>query len=418
MRVPSSGAMSGSEIRPVPRRPSTTSAPDVIVIGGGIVGVSCAAHLAASGRRVMLLERTEIAAAASGRNSGVVQHPFDPVLVDLHLETVRLYRHLTRTVEGDFALPSEPAGLLLVSPDADLARRLAERLTVSHPGLSPAFLDPDAAHAMEPALARDVAACRLAMGYPVGPVAATRAYATWATRLGVEIRVGELARPWLEPGRVAGVELANGERLAAAEVVVAAGPWTPEVIDRSGAWRPIRPLWGVVVDVSLPQPPVHVLEEAEIEIEPAGEPIDPGAAKRRASLADAARPEASEPDVAFSLVTAAGASSLGSTFLDHEPDAAAIVPAILARGATFVPAIASAEIGAHRACARPLSLDGRPLVGRVPGIDGLWVAAGHGPWGISTGPASGRLLADLLDGGIAAPPPALDPRRFAPPPLG
>ena len=66
-------------------------------------------------------------------------------------------------------------------------------------------------------------------------------------------------------------------------------------------------------------------------------------------------------------------------------------------------------------CARPLSLDGRPLVGRVPGTEGLWVAAGHGPWGISTGPASGRLLADLLDGRVAAPP-ALDPRRFAPPP--
>jgi glycine/D-amino acid oxidase-like deaminating enzyme len=393
--------MSGSKIRPVPRRRSARSAPDVIVIGGGIVGVSCAAHLAASGRRVLLLERTGIAAGASGRNSGVVQHPFDPVLVDLHLETVRLYRDLARTIEGDFALPSEPAGLLLVTPDTELARRLAENLMVSHPGLSPTFLEPDAAHALEPALARDVAACRLAMGYPVAPAAATRAYAAWATWLGVEIRVGEHARPWLEAGRVAGVESANGERLAAGQVVVAAGPWTPELIDPSGAWRPIRPLWGVVVEVALPQPPTHVLEEAEIDIEPDGEPVDPGA----------------EPAVALSLVTAAGASSLGSTFLDDEPDAAVMVPAIVARGATFVPAIASAKLGAHRVCARPLSLDGRPLVGRVPGIDGLWVAAGHGPWGISTGPASGRLLADLVDGRVAAPPPELDPRRFGPPPV-
>ena len=417
--------MSGSEIRHVPRHLSNPPASDVVVIGGGIVGVSCAAHLAASGRRVMLLERSEIAAGASGRNSGVVQHPFDPVLVDLHLETVRLYRDLARTVEGEFALPSEPAGLLLVSQDADLARRLTQGLAETHPGLSPTFLDPDAAHALEPALARDVAACRLAMGYPVAPAAATRAYAAWASRLGVEIRVGEPARPWLESGRVAGVELASGERLAAGEVVVAAGPWTPELVDRTGAWRPIRPLWGVVVGVTLPQPPIHVLEEAEIEIEPGGEPIEPGgepiesgAAERRATDADAAESDGAEPAVAFSLVTAAGASSLGSTFLDDEPDAAAIVPAILAHGARFVPAIASAPVGAYRVCARPLSLDGRPLVGRVPGIDGLWVAAGHGPWGISTGPASGRLLADLLDGRVAAPPPALDPRRFAPPPLG
>jgi glycine/D-amino acid oxidase-like deaminating enzyme len=92
------------------------------------------------------------------------------------------------------------------------------------------------------------------------------------------------------------------------------------------------------------------------------------------------------------------------------------VPSIVARGASFVPAIASAGLGAHRVCARPQSLDGRPLVGRVPGFDALWVAAGHGPWGISTGPASGRLIADLIDGRVAAPPPVLDPGRFAPPP--
>ncbi len=84
---------------------ATDPAPDVVVIGGGIVGVSCAAHLAASGRRVVLLERSEIAAGASGRNSGVVQHPFDPVLVDLHLETLALYRALAETGLAGFTLP-------------------------------------------------------------------------------------------------------------------------------------------------------------------------------------------------------------------------------------------------------------------------------------------------------------------------
>lgn len=400
--MPSSVAMSG------PPRPAVAPVADVIVIGGGIVGVSCAAHLAASGRRVVLCERSDIASAASGRNSGVVQHPFDPVLVGLHLDTVGLYRELAAAVDGEFALPSEPVGLLLVTRDAGLARRLADAIAASHPALSPTFVDADEAHALEPALAPDVAACRLVMGYPVAPAAATRAYGAWAERLGVVFRIGERARPWVASGRAAGVELGGGERIAAEQVVVAAGPWTPEVIDGTGAWRPIRSSWGVVVGVTLPHPPGHVLEEAEIEIEPGSEPAYEGVPD--AGVADAA--------VAFSLVTAAGTSSLGSTFLDDEPQAAALIPSLVARGSVFVPAIASAALGAYRVCARPVSLDGRPLVGRVPGFDGLWVAAGHGPWGISTGPASGRLVAELIDGRVAAPPPALDPGRFAPPRVG
>ena len=77
-----------------------------------------------------------------------------------------------------------------------------------------------------------------------------------------------------------------------------------------------------------------------------------------------------------------------------------------------------ARLGVHRVCARPASLDGRPLVGRVPGTDHLWIAAGHGPWGISTGPASGRLVADLVAGRAGAASAAVDPARFGELPPG
>jgi glycine/D-amino acid oxidase-like deaminating enzyme len=200
---------------------------------------------------------------------------------------------------------------------------------------------------------------------------------------------------WLDGDRVHGVRFDDGSRHAAGSVVVAAGPATPGLVDPTGRWRPIRPLWGVVVSIELAAPPRHVLEEAEIEIEPGADDGTHG--------------------LAFSLVTADGTSSLGSTFLEDEPDAAGMVPALLERGRRFVPGIGEARAGAHRGCPRPLSRDGRPLVGRVPWVDGLWVAAGHGPWGISTGPATGRMVADLIGGTITAAPPALDPSRFGAP---
>ena len=373
---------------------------DVIVIGGGIVGTATAAHVAATGRSVLLVERATLGAGASGRNSGVVQHPFDPVMVELYRETLGLYRALTTRSGGTFTLPERPAGMLMAAFDADVAQALTRDVEVAMPELEPTFLGPGEVTAMEPAFHEDVAACRLDIAFPVEPLAATRAYADDARRAGARLREGAAARPVVQYGRVHGVELveagtSDGIRIAAETVVVAAGPWTPALLDPTGTWRPIEPLWGVVIDALLAAPPGHVVEEVWTGVTPGDE----------------------HPDHAFSLVTAGGRSSVGSAFLTEEPDVAAVAASILERAQRFVPSVGVASIGATRVCARPLSQDERPLVGAVPGVDGLYVAAGHGPWGISTGPAAATLLTDLIEGRRAAPPPALDPARFGPIPV-
>ena len=162
----------------------------------------------------------------------------------------RLYRDLARTLERRrSACGAEPAGLLLVThgrrpgatswPDglSDVASRA--RAGVPRPGC---------AHAVEPALAPGVAACRLAIGYPVAPAAATRAYAELATRLRRRgpPRRGRPAPPGA--GRVVGVELANGERHRRGR-----GRRRGRAVD-PGAHRPERRAggrsgrsWGVVV---------------------------------------------------------------------------------------------------------------------------------------------------------------------------
>jgi glycine/D-amino acid oxidase-like deaminating enzyme len=62
----------------------------------------------------------------------------------------------------------------------------------------------------------------------------------------------------------------------------------------------------------------------------------------------------------------------------------------------WVPGLERARVTGARACPRPQSFDGRPLVGELPEAEGLWVVAGHGPWGISTGPATARIAVDAL----------------------
>ena len=173
---------------------------------------------------------------------------------------------------------------------------------------------------------------------------------------------------------------AGGRRHAAGAVLVCAGPWTPQVVDPTGAWRPIAPIWGVVLDVKIDDPPRHVVEEAGVE--------------------EVAGTEA--PDSLFSVVAAPEAVSVGSTFVAEEPDPVGWIPELRRRAQRFVPALAQARVESARACARPVSLDGRPLVGPLA-TERLWVAAGHGPWGISTGAATGRLAADVVLGRARVP---------------
>jgi glycine/D-amino acid oxidase-like deaminating enzyme len=376
--------------------------PDVAVIGGGIVGTAAASFLAEAGARVRLYERTAIAAGASGRNSGIVQHPFDAVLAGLYHASLAEYRALA-VEDAGFVLPDQPSGLLYLGRQPEAAQREAAAWSAAWPASGPELLSGSDLEDLEPALAPDLVACRLDIGFPLEPAAATHAFAAAGGRRGVRTVLAD-ARPAIVDQQVVGVRV-SGRTEPAGAVLIAAGPWTPALIDAEGSWRPIRPIWGVVASLALTGAPRHALEAVAIDIEPSS----PAAARDR--------PDSAEPfdaEVDFSMVPAAGSSALGSTFLPAEPDPSAWLAALRRVGAGYVPAVADAPLIGLRHCARPASADGRPLLGTVDGIAGLFVAAGHGPWGISTGPGSARLVADLMLGRIDAGglPEAVDPARF------
>ncbi|MGH2402805.1 MAG: FAD-dependent oxidoreductase, partial [Candidatus Limnocylindria bacterium] len=170
---------------------------EIVVIGGGIIGCAAAAILADRGARVTLVERDAIAAGASGRNLGAIQHPFDPVLAPLYRESLSRYRALADAT-GDFQIGREPAGLLLLNRDADAAAAQAKRQQDAVPELAAAFLSPDEVVRVEPSLRHGPAAVLLATGYPVPPASVTHAWARIAEERGAAILVGSAARPVLE----------------------------------------------------------------------------------------------------------------------------------------------------------------------------------------------------------------------------
>jgi len=368
--------------------------PDVAVIGGGIIGCSAAAMLVERGATVVLYEATAIGAGASGRNMGAIQHPFDSVLAPLYRASLAHYRQLS-AIDGAFSMPDRPAGVLLLNRDADASRRQVARLSAAVPDLDVEFVEADAVAAAEPSLVPGLAACRLETGYPIPPHTATAAFGRLAEQRGVEIRVGAAATPWVEEGAVQGVTFADRTRHAAGAVLVAAGPWAPPLVDAAGSWQPIARTWGVTVQLDLGDAaPHHVIEQDEVDA--VNRPLV--AAARAAD----GEPEADPPSL-FTVASAAGVSTLGSTFLPHEPEPDRIARLLIERGARYLPAIGSASVRQVRVCARPQSADSRPFIGAVTGVSGLFVCAGHGPWGISTGPGSAELVVEAILNGAAVP---------------
>ena len=385
------------------RRQRAPKSADAVVIGGGIVGCAAAAIMADRGAHVVLVEASAIGAGASGRNLGAIQHPFDAVLAGLYRDSLDRYRALAADDASDFSIGSAPAGLLLLNRDADAAGAQARRMADAFPELHPELLSEHDVHRLEPALAPGPAGVRLATGFPIPPAAATGAWAALAEERGAFIILGSPARPAVRSGRVTGVAMEDGTTISSAAVLVAAGPWSPPLADPSGAWRPIHATYGVTLQLRLGEhAPRHVVEEDEVD------------ALNRAAAATARARQETDPDAdppsLFSIASAAGVSTLGSTFLAHEPDPARIGSILLRRAAEYLPAVLEAEVIGRRMCARPQSVDGRPFIGAVAGTDGLFVCAGHGPWGISTGPASAAMAARaILDGTL--PPPELAAAR-------
>ncbi len=376
--------------------------PDVVVVGGGIIGAACAHALTAAGASVTLIERDELAAGASGRNQGWLVAPDDAANRPLFEPSLRRYRDAAERAPLPIWIDAEPVGHLLVGfagdpePATVTAVRALERdeLLALEPGLSPAaqrgWLDDG--------------------GLRLDPAALTVGLALLAADAGATIRHHLTVRAFDVVGdRVRGVITDDG-RIAADEVVLAAGPWSTALLDPLGIRLPVRPARGWIVRLQPPGPLVRHLVERVGWRESDW--------RAGAAAAPSGREFADE-----------GVTALGGALLNPHPDGSILIgssrePAIgpepadptvprhqVADAIDLVPALAAAEVRTSWWGVRPLSPDDRPLIGRV--LEGLIVATGHGSEGVILGGGTSELVVAMV-GGTEPPfdPSAFDPLRF------
>ena len=175
----------------------------------------------------------------------------------------------------------------------------------------------------------------------------------------------------VENGRVAGVA-AGAEVLRAGSVIIAGGAWTPALAGPLGVAIAVAPQRGQIIHLQVPDratgdwPVVHAFHDHYI-VSWAGGRVVAGATRETGSGFDP-------------RITAAGV---------HE---------VLGEALRVAPGLAGAAMLETRVGLRPLSADGLPVVGPVPGVAGAYVVTGHGPSGLTLGPYSAALVTALVLG--------------------
>jgi D-hydroxyproline dehydrogenase subunit beta len=372
------------------------AAPDVVVVGAGIVGCATAWELARRGARVTVVDRGEVSGGTTGLGEGNVLVSDKDAGPELSLSVLgrALYDELEAI--GDGAAKVRRKGALIVHPDAETwagepAR--AERLRAA--GVTCELVDAADVRELEPNLTGAVHGALLVPGdLQCDPRGLARALAREAEALGATVRAGaEVAEV---QGK--GIVLAGGERIAAGAVVLAAGPWTRPLAEGAGAVLPLEPRKGQLTRLRLPVADEGWLRHKVVD----------GSYLLSVTSAGTGVEVSTVVETTYDGHLIVGSSRERCGFDATVDDA--LAARVVARAARLVPGVADLPRAATWVGFRPWLPDHLPAIGPVAAVPGLWLATGHEGAGVVLGPITGRLIADALCGA----PPALDLAPFSP----
>lgn len=358
-----------------------TQTVDVAVVGGGVIGLAVAWRARILGLSVLLLERAELAGAAShvaaGMLAPVSEAEFGEAgrrLLDLGLASAQRWSQWSERLSEASGQPLgvRTSGTLVVARDRDEAEALEREIALREAlGLRTNRLRGSQARELEPALSPTV---RLGLEAPddhsVDPRLVCAALTTACERAGARLREGvSVQRLLLDASArcVEGVVLAGGEHVRAAQVVVAAGAWSADLKLPPQARAPVRPVKGQILRLR--------------------DPAGPGLLGRVLRFAGG-----------YLVPRADGGYVLGATVEERGFDTtvtAGGVLELLREAQELLPGVSELVIEEMSAGLRPGSPDNLPIIG-ASSLEGLVWATGHYRNGILLAPLTADLVGDVL----------------------
>ena len=354
---------------------------DVVVIGGGVMGLAIAAQLRSQGAgSVVLLERSFLGAGESGKSGAILRQHYS------HVQTIRMARSSLAEFAGfqertGRDIGFRRTGMLFLVPAADRESLAANVALQKAEGVQVELLDAEGLRGLEPrGRFEDVGAAWEPEAAHVDPVRTVGAFGAEATRLGVDVQIGcEVVGIVVEEEagarRVSGVETSAG-RIATRSIVAATGPWSSRLLQAIGIEMPlevVRPQQAFL------RPPVDFGDDHPI-------------------IADLPNEVYFKPE--------GGATRVGQIAYDHDdrvdPDdydegvASEFVHDARARVAKRLPAYGRAVLWGGGSGLYTITPDAHAVIGPLPGLEGFVLVTGFSGHGFKLSPAVGRGVAEFV----------------------
>jgi glycine oxidase len=353
---------------------------DVVIVGGGVIGLSCAWRAALRGARVAVVERSQPPAGATRVAAGMLapvgELAFgEPELLKMTVAAAELYPDFVAELEAasDISTGYRRDGALHVALDRDEAAELRRVHELQRSlGLSAEWLPPRRCRELEPGLTPSFnGGVHAPEEGSVDPRALVAALLAALEAAGVELLTGVGVEAALLDGeRIVGVRTEAGEELCGAAVVLATGAWSARAEWLPEPARPsVRPVKGQILEL-----------------------------RTREGIAPCRRIVASER--VYLVPRPDGRLVVGATVEEQGFDTAVTaggVHELLREAYRLLPEVAEMELVEATAGLRPGTPDNLPLVG-VSGTDGLLWACGHYRNGILLAPLAASMLVDQLEG--------------------
>lgn len=365
---------------------------EVVIIGGGVIGLAVARALAQRGvRDVLIVERSSLGAEASSAAAGMLAPQAEADCADdffrLCCQSRDLYPAFAQSLheETGIDIELETSGTLYLAFTEEDERELEQRYEwQTRAGLTVEKLSGDSARLFEPCISTDV---RAALRFPLDTQVENRrlisALAAANEALGINVLTGVSAESLsIKRDRITGIETARGF-VACEKVVIAGGAWTNQVINEALPNPRIEPVRGQMVSFdATPQIARHVIYSPRGYVVP----------RRDGRLLAGSTTEYAGFD---KRVTAAGVQSIVTSALE------------------ITPSIAALPLTSTWAGLRPRAADGLPVLGPCAEIVGVFYATGHYRNGILLTPITGELLARaIVDEEVSPPLQIFSPDRF------